>query len=1184
MARPAQAREGVFVSYARKDGEAFANALRARLEAEHIKVWQDRREIEGGIGWQKQIEEALERVEFLVIVMTPHAMQSEVTRWEWRYARQQGVCVYPVKGVPDDQLDYDGLPRWMRKANFYDLDKEWEKFRAHLNRGCEIARVPFMAPPLTPGFVPRPKEFGELLGLLLDKERKDPVAITTALTGAGGFGKTTLATALCHDDDVIAAFDDGILWVTLGQTPNVVGELTRLYGALSGERPGFVSAEDAAVELQQKLATRNCLIVIDDVWDASHLRPFLRGGPGCARLITTRMRSVAADAKRVDVDEMTGDEAVTLLTAKLEPKPRNLAPHAQLAKRLGEWPLLLKLVGSALHEAMETGDTLEGALKFVNDALDEGGIAVFDRDSTEDRNQAVGIAVGASLKLLAPDERERCLQLGVFPEDAEIPVSVIAGLWGFNSVRTRQLLQKLYGFSLIELDLGAGQVQLHDALAAFFLAQLPDPQEAHRKLVASWGNAHELAEIYAWRWIAYHLVNAGLHDQLRRLLLDLSWLDAKLRATDIGFLLVDFDCLNDEQPLSLLRDTLRLSAHVLTRDKTQLAGQLYGRIPETELDLRERLHAWASGLKFSWLRPLRPTLDAPGGPLIRTLEGHTGAVFAVAITPDGERAISAASDRTLKVWDLATGATLRTLEGHTGPVLAVATTPDGQRVVSAADDRTLKVWDLATGAMLGTFEWHTGPVTAVVVTPDGQRAVSSSLDATLRVWDLATGATLCTVAGHNIANCALAITPDGRRAVSAAAYNTLKLWDLETGATLRILKQDAVLVFAAAIAHDGRRAVSAASDGTLTVWDLETGSALRTLERHTDAVYAVAITPDGRRAISGASDRTLKVWDLETGALLSTLEGHTNWVKAVALTPDGKHIVSAAHDHTLKVWDLMTGHAGRTRERHTGGVRAVAITLDGQRAVSVADDLKVKLWDLATGTPRPSLDDHADSASASVFKLYGQTDRIIALAITPDGRRAVCAAADRTLKVWDLATGAMLRALEGHAEPVLGVAITPDGQRAVSGAGDGLLKVWDLATGVTLRTLEGPVGRVYGVAITADGERAVCAAEDRALKVWDLASGRPLCKLEGHLDTVFGVAITPDGQHTSSAGVDHTLRVWNVATEEEAATFWADAPLVACAIAGDGVTILAGDTTGGVHFLRWENAAPRNTQAPRNTH
>ena len=94
------------------------------------------------------------------------------------------------------------------------------------------------------------------------------------------------------------------------------------------------------------------------------------------------------------------------------------------------------------------------------------------------------------------------------------------------------------------------------------------------------------------------------------------------------------------------------------------------------------------------------------------------------------------SDNTLKVWDLASGAELHTLSGHTGSVNAVAVTADGQRAVSASWDNTLKVWDLASGAELHTLSGHTGAVIAVAVTADGQRAVSASDDNTLKVWDL----------------------------------------------------------------------------------------------------------------------------------------------------------------------------------------------------------------------------------------------------------------------------------------------------------------------------------------------------------------------------------------------------------------------------------------------------------------
>ena len=108
------------------------------------------------MGWWKQLTEAIDSVEFLVLVMTPSAMQSETVRKEWRYARQQGVCVYPVKAAPDSELQFSQLPRWMSKGHFFDLEKEWESFLAHLRKGCDTPRVPFMAPDLPDTFVQRP--------------------------------------------------------------------------------------------------------------------------------------------------------------------------------------------------------------------------------------------------------------------------------------------------------------------------------------------------------------------------------------------------------------------------------------------------------------------------------------------------------------------------------------------------------------------------------------------------------------------------------------------------------------------------------------------------------------------------------------------------------------------------------------------------------------------------------------------------------------------------------------------------------------------------------------------------------------------------------------------------------------------------------------------------------------------
>jgi hypothetical protein len=85
--------------------------------------------------------------------VTLNALASGNVEKEWCYARQQGVCVYPVEGVPGAKLPFDKMPHWMSKAHFYDLDKEWPTFIAHLRKGCDTPRVPSMAPDLPSNFV-----------------------------------------------------------------------------------------------------------------------------------------------------------------------------------------------------------------------------------------------------------------------------------------------------------------------------------------------------------------------------------------------------------------------------------------------------------------------------------------------------------------------------------------------------------------------------------------------------------------------------------------------------------------------------------------------------------------------------------------------------------------------------------------------------------------------------------------------------------------------------------------------------------------------------------------------------------------------------------------------------------------------------------------------------------------------
>ncbi|MBD2215333.1 hypothetical protein H6G27_36835 [Nostoc linckia FACHB-104] len=290
------------------------------------------------------------------------------------------------------------------------------------------------------------------------------------------------------------------------------------------------------------------------------------------------------------------------------------------------------------------------------------------------------------------------------------------------------------------------------------------------------------------------------------------------------------------------------------------------------------------------------------------------------------------------------------------------------------------------------------------------------------------------------------------------------------------------------------------------------GFLVRTLVGHSDYVNAVALTRDGNYMISGSADKTLKVWNWQTGEELCTLNGHSSWVQALALTLDGKYVISGSLDRTLKVWNWQTGEELRTLNGHSYSVKA--------------------------------------------------------LALTPDGKYVISGSHDNTLKVWNWQTEEELRTLNGHSYSVNALALTPDGKYVISGSVDNTLKVWNWQTGEELRTLNGHSSYVNAIALTPDGKYVISGSYDKTLKVWNWQTGEELRTLNGHSYSVEALALTPDGKYVISGSYDKTLKVWNWQTGEVIASFIGESPIYCCAVAPDGVRVVAGDASGRVYFLR----------------
>jgi hypothetical protein len=288
--------------------------------------------------------------------------------------------------------------------------------------------------------------------------------------------------------------------------------------------------------------------------------------------------------------------------------------------------------------------------------------------------------------------------------------------------------------------------------------------------------------------------------------------------------------------------------------------------------------------------------------LLRLLEGHQGNVMGVSFSHDGSQALTASGDKTVRLWDVASGKELLLLEGHTNWVRCAAFSPDGKQAVSCGDDNLVRVWDLKNGKELVRLSGHTEWVRSVAFLPGGGHVVSASEDRTVRLWDLKTATDVRRFEGHTGYVYGLAVSKDGKQLLTASGDQTVRLWEVYTGREVLKLDGHKGGVTSVAFLPDGKRAISSSLDRTLRLWDLEKGKLIREFKAHTDAIWSVAVSPDGRQALSGGKDQTLRLWDVATGREVRRLQGHTGFVFAVCFSPNGRLALSGGADRVARVW------------------------------------------------------------------------------------------------------------------------------------------------------------------------------------------------------------------------------------------------------------------------------------------
>lgn len=589
---------------------------------------------------------------------------------------------------------------------------------------------------------------------------------------------------------------------------------------------------------------------------------------------------------------------------------------------------------------------------------------------------------------------------------------------------------------------------------------------------------------------------------------------------------------------------------------------------------------------------------------------HQPTVTAVALSADGRLALTGNWNGGVNLWEMGdrrhlmtlTGHDPRTPDGYANAVTKAAVSPQGDRGLTAAGGE-LRLWDLVGGRCLHTdtpdpVQGRAGirAVYCIVFSPDGRRAAFATAingeEMVLHVWELPTGQRVRVVAAHRLPGVrhidSIAVTPDGRFVISGDLNGRVQVWAVEDGRCVRSL--------------DGHRH----------------------LPGHGAQIRAVTVSPDGTTIASGSEDGTVRMWPLPqhgprapwsyprpqaAGELTSAaaqvdaartriehLSGSGDWAAAAELIRATRQIPGYERNGDLvELWRRASRHGRRTRlsaawaRPEPGGIEGHTAALSPDDRLALTGDWdRVRLWDVASGR--------------LLHDLAGYTGIPPALAFSADMRLAVCCGAGGSdVYVWETATGRLVRTIPfwvGRA------GFSPDGFSTVTAT----MTAIGTRASTVIKGIDVPSGKVYGytfevrdlargellyelapymsthtispitphspVALSPDGLVAWAVAAslvaEAEIVVWDARTATPIATLRGHGRSLGAMAFSPDGRRLFSSAGDG-LRIWDVASARLVRTV---AGCSRWALSADGQLLIGGGEIAGTARL-WEVSSGR---------